>query len=699
MWATKAQREMRGREDMQGRECDNFQANEWLKLATKMAIKLAADNLWLVYTENLKMISWITESCLMLAEMHDACLLFWKGLKYVDIQMTHFRNLFSHFSKKSCSFICCLERSSDGLFWFGSTNGAMYLPIQWHFLGAEPMEPMESILPLCHDLTIISIALQLMLIAVLLLYKISQPFFKWRQGVAFSATLVPTLEQLLPLPPPGPVLMWAVEWDLDIRAMVDDLKREGPLVVERYCQNEAFMLKLRKIVRNVVSQSEMIRITQEVRMRRELEKFQRVNFQKSIEEEDEDAKAWQAMMKEMTGETPLGAQPVDVNVGAPMSQLQPPAPAPAFEGDDAAAWEAMMSVMNRKPFEDMPSPTPEPLPVPVAPPAAPTFEGDDAAAWEAMMSVMNRKPFEDMPSPTPEPLPVPVAPPAAPTFEGDDAAAWEAMMSVMNRKPFEDMPSPTPEPLPVPVAPPAAPTFEGDDAAAWEAMMSVMNRKPFEDMPSPTPEPLPVPVAPPAAPTFEGDDAAAWEAMMSSMNGKPVEDMPSPMSDCSTEHVQVQKSESEQSGDTAVLWAQMEEMENQGATLEEQALKFVSLCMPSKSKCQSHDEKLASTTHFFIGETDDFDFEDDQFDSFWSTLDQDLCQGAEMMPQVQKLLDCFVPKVPTLDDQQHFYIGDEVEVFQRTATQEFYIGDEDVPEMSLPWQADTAMLADQLPKK
>jgi len=503
------------------------------------------------------------------------------------------------------------------------------------------MEPMESILPLCHDLTIVSIALQLMLIAVLLLYKISQPFFKWRQGVAFSATLVPTLEQLIPLPPPGPVLMWAVEWDLDIRAMVDDLKREGPLVVERYCQNEAFMLKLRKIVRNVVSQSEMIRITQEVRMRRELEKFQRVNFQKSSEEEDEDAKAWQAMMKEMTGETPLGAQPVEVNVGVPMSQLQPPATASAFEGDDAAAWEAMMSVMNRKPFEDMPSTNPEPLPVPLAPSAAPAFEGDDAAAWEAMMSVMNRKPFEDMPSPNPEPLPVPVAPSPPPAFEGDDAAAWEAMMSVMNRKPFEDMASPTPEPLPVSVAPSATPAIEGDDAAAWEAMMSAMNRKPFEDMPS-------------------------------------------PMSDCSTEHVQVQKSESERSSDTAVLWAQMEEMENQGATLEEQALKFVSLCMPSKSKCQSHEEKVAGTTHFFIGETDDFDFEDDQFDSFWSTLDQDLCHGAEMMPQVQKLLDCFVPKVPTLDDQQHFYIGDEVEVFQRTATQEFYIGDEDVPEMSLP---------------
>lgn len=58
MWATKAQPEMRGQEDMQGRECGNFRANEWLKLATKVAIKLAADDTWwLVYTENLKMIS------------------------------------------------------------------------------------------------------------------------------------------------------------------------------------------------------------------------------------------------------------------------------------------------------------------------------------------------------------------------------------------------------------------------------------------------------------------------------------------------------------------------------------------------------------------------------------------------------------------------------------------------------------------
>ena len=109
--------------------------------------------------------------------------------------------------------------------------------------------------------------------------------------------------------------------------------------------------------------------------------------------------------------------------------------------------------------------------------------------------------------------------------------------------------------------------------------------------------------------------------------------------------------------------------------------------------------------HFFIG--DSFDAEEEQeFDSFWLTLDEDLCNGAEMMPQVQKLLDCFAKpkgakdrKGPPVSAQcSHFYIGDDVEVTEVTdvfngtqgqedqpgTVQQFYIGDEDVPEMSLP---------------
>eukprot|EP00913_Durusdinium_trenchii_P021470 g20178.t1 len=436
--------------------------------------------------------------------------------------------------------------------------------------------------------------------------------FVLKPSISDKATLVPTLEQKVALPPPGPVLMWAVQWDLDIRAMVDDLKsldlNEGPSVVERYCQNEAFMNKLRKIVRNVVSQSEMIRITQEVRMKRELEKFQRMNFQKSAEEEDEDAKAWQAMMLEMTGEKPQETQ-IDVNVGAPAQQMST-----VFEGDDAEALEAMMAVMNRKPFEAAVAEPPIPTPAPQA-----AFNADDAAALEAMMSVMNRKPFEawvkfrtmlqenatatyicqDVPAEVPEPISTPAA-----SFEGDDAAAWDAMLSVMNRKPFEDAP---PE-VPAPISTPAA-SFEGDDAAAWDAMMSAMNRKPFEENAEPassalheddaaaleammsvvsrkpfedaTEAPAPIsaestslqqddaaawdamlsvmnrkpfeaeaaPVQ--ASPALQGDDAAALDLMMSVVNQKPCEDSPKGLlqSDCSTEHVQVlEKSESEQSG-------------------------------------------------------------------------------------------------------------------------------------------------------
>jgi hypothetical protein len=152
------------------------------------------------------------------------------------------------------------------------------------------MEAMSLFVPLCHDLMIVSITLQLMLIALLLLYKMWRAFLHWRKGVVFSSTLVPTLDQLVPLPHPNPVLLWAVEWDSDIRTMVEDLKNEGPSAVERYCQNEAFILKLRKILRNVVSKNDMRRITEEVMMKEEVAKFH-TTCQKSAEEEDEDFRA------------------------------------------------------------------------------------------------------------------------------------------------------------------------------------------------------------------------------------------------------------------------------------------------------------------------------------------------------------------------------------------------------------------------
>ena len=86
----------------------------------------------------------------------------------------------------------------------------MYFPIRLHLLElrAESMEAMSLFVPLCHDVMIITITLQLMLIALLLLYKMWRAFLHWRKGVVFSSTLVPTLDQLVPLPHPNPVLLW-----------------------------------------------------------------------------------------------------------------------------------------------------------------------------------------------------------------------------------------------------------------------------------------------------------------------------------------------------------------------------------------------------------------------------------------------------------------------------------------------------------
>jgi len=505
------------------------------------------------------------------------------------------------------------------------------------------MESMELFVPLCHDLMIVSITLQLMLIAVLLLYKLWRAFLHWRRGVAFSATLVPTLEQLVPLPHPNPVLVWAVEWDLDIRTMVEDLKNEGPSAAERYCQNEAFMLKLRKIVRNVVSKNEMMRITQEVMMKQEVEKFHS-GFRKSAEEEAEDLRAFEAMMNQIQG------PPANHAIAAGAAQQWQQKTAAALEEDDEKALQEMLAVMNRKPGEEHgaapATPSAPVLPVPPEPTraAAAELDDEDAKALREMMAEADG---------VSEPVVAPVPAPAPAPMPEEDAKALEELLAVMNRKPHEANGATASAPpvapvLTVPSAAPAASVLDEDDAKALQEMMAVMNRKPHE------------------------------------ANGASV---PAPATMSSPKAIEVWEDVSEQSDDTADLWAQMEELEDQGASLEEQARKFVSLCMP-KGKLSSRDEKEA-TAHFFIGEAFD-DAEEEQFDSFWLALDEDLCRGAEIEPQVQKLLDCFkVPKGrPRVSAQQHFYIGDEVEVSEGTArqgtAQQFYIGDEDAPEMSLP---------------
>ena len=109
-----------------------------------------------------------------------------------------------------------------------------------------------------------------------------------------------------------------------------------------------------------------------------------------------------------------------------------------------------------------------------------------------------------------------------------------------------------------------------------------------------------------------------------------------PMSVMSRDPLEIQEellSESEESDDTIVvsemseqtdddtadLWAQMEALEDQGATLEEQVCTFDSLC---KGKLPSREKE--TTTHFFIGDSCDAD-EEQKFDSFWLSLGEPRC--------------------------------------------------------------------------
>jgi len=183
--------------------------------------------------------------------------------------------------------------------------------------------------------------------------------------------------------------------------MVDDLKSEGPGAAEKYMGNEAFMLKLRKIIRNVVPQREMDRITHEVQMRRHQQRFAQMTAQiatpKTVQEEDEDAKAWAAMMREMTGESPAGPS-TDIVVGQSVEKV------PDFSTDDEAALQAMMAVMSRKPGDSLDKP---PSPANLKDPEVSGFQDDDAIAWEQMMAVMNRKPSDSQPMPMPIPMPMP----------------------------------------------------------------------------------------------------------------------------------------------------------------------------------------------------------------------------------------------------------------------------------------------------
>lgn len=221
--------------------------------------------------------------------------------------------------------------------------------------------------------------------------------------------------------------------------------------------------------------------------------------------------------------------------------------------------------------------------------------------------------------------------------------------------------------------------FEADDGKALEEMVAAASREPYDinkveflsfnvtEIMALCEASAPLaPVSSTEPPEREEDqkalEGASSGGIPSPNQSRTEEPKPFGLSNCSicSSHLHGVET-TEEHDETEALWAQMEVLENQGATLEEQARAFVALSMP-RAKVSGHEENepmLFPTHGAFI----DSAFDDDQqkrFDDFWQALDEDLCCGAEMMPQVQKLLDCFVVKVPAETSGQHFFIGDDV---------------------------------------
>eukprot|EP00438_Fugacium_kawagutii_P019300 Skav220912 [mRNA] locus=scaffold1145:70180:71304:+ [translate_table: standard] len=130
------------------------------------------------------------------------------------------------------------------------------------------------------------------------------------------------------------------------------------------------------------------------------------------------------------------------------------------------------------------------------------------------------------------------------------------------------------------------------------------------------------------------------------------------LSVCSTQAPE--EAMSENSDDTADFWTQ----------IEENQLPLASENLSSKMHAEfsSHAKATGTTSHFYIGDT----LNDEEADS---------CH-----PQVQELLDSFDIVASAERLLNYFHTAGDTELLEETGTSplEFFIGDDDVPEISLP---------------
>ena len=90
------------------------------------------------------------------------------------------------------------------------------------------------------------------------------------------------------LQPPCKCLRFAVKWDPDMRNMINCLKEEGEEALTPFFEREVFIWKLRKYVRNMVSNADRLSLKRDVIQRRQQQKLNERTAQKTAEQEMQD---------------------------------------------------------------------------------------------------------------------------------------------------------------------------------------------------------------------------------------------------------------------------------------------------------------------------------------------------------------------------------------------------------------------------
>ena len=233
---------------------------------------------------------------------------------------------------------------------------------------------------LCHDVALFSIALQLFLLVLILSYVFFKALTERLANLsrAWSAAAEEATDEQAPkfrieLQPPCKCLRFAVKWDPDMRNMINCLKEEGEEALTPFFESEIFMWKLRKYVRNMVSNADLLNLKRDVIQRRQQQELNERTAQKTAEQEMQDRQA----LLELFGQVdqPVAAAP------APVVQEQAPVVAPSEKP------AASIGVPGVEEAEDAPDPFIEMLAkTSQKKPTDSQMSPEDAAALAAMMA-------------------------------------------------------------------------------------------------------------------------------------------------------------------------------------------------------------------------------------------------------------------------------------------------------------------------